>query len=67
MESLLNLWHDTGFYQLSGGQFAMISIGVLLLFLAIHPKFQFEPLLLLPIAIGTILLIFQVLAFLMAP
>ncbi|NRA23315.1 MAG: sodium ion-translocating decarboxylase subunit beta [Oleispira sp.] len=54
MESLLNLWHDTGFYQLSGGQFAMISIGVLLLFLAIHPKFQFEPLLLLPIAIGTI-------------
>jgi oxaloacetate decarboxylase beta subunit len=54
MESLLNLWQDTGFYQLSGGQFAMISIGVLLLFLAIHPKFQFEPLLLLPIAIGTI-------------
>lgn len=54
MESLLNLWHDTGFYQLSGGQFAMIAIGVLLLFLAIHPKFQFEPLLLLPIAIGTI-------------
>ena len=54
MESLINLWQDTGFYQLSIGQFAMISIGCLLLFLAIHPKFQFEPLLLLPIAIGTI-------------
>lgn len=54
MESLINLWQDTGFYQLTLGQFAMISIGCLLLFLAIHPKFQFEPLLLLPIAIGTI-------------
>ena len=54
MESLINLWQDTGFYQLAVGQFAMISIGCLLLFLAIHPKFQFEPLLLLPIAIGTI-------------
>ena len=56
MESLINLWQDTGFYQLTVGQFAMISIGCLLLFLAIHPKFQFEPLLLLPIAIGTIFL-----------
>lgn len=54
MESLINLWQDTGFYQLTIGQFAMIAIGCLLLFLAIHPKFQFEPLLLLPIAIGTI-------------
>ncbi|MGK0476316.1 MAG: oxaloacetate decarboxylase beta subunit [Oleispira sp.] len=54
MESLINLWQDTGFYQMTVGQFAMISIGCLLLFLAIHPKFQFEPLLLLPIAIGTI-------------
>ncbi|MBL4796663.1 MAG: sodium ion-translocating decarboxylase subunit beta [Oleispira sp.] len=54
MESLINLWQDTGFYQLSFGQFSMIAIGCLLLFLAIHPKFQFEPLLLLPIAIGTI-------------
>jgi sodium ion-translocating decarboxylase beta subunit len=54
MESLINLWQDTGFYQMTVGQFAMISIGCVLLFLAIHPKFQFEPLLLLPIAIGTI-------------
>ncbi len=54
MESLINLWQDTGFYQMTLGQLAMISIGCLLLFLAIHPKFQFEPLLLLPIAIGTI-------------
>jgi sodium ion-translocating decarboxylase beta subunit len=54
MESLINLWQDTGFYQMTVGQFSMISIGCLLLFLAIHPKFQFEPLLLLPIAIGTI-------------
>ncbi|MFT4776980.1 MAG: sodium ion-translocating decarboxylase beta subunit [Oleispira sp.] len=54
MESLINLWQDTGFYQMTIGQFFMISIGCLLLFLAIHPKFQFEPLLLLPIAVGTI-------------
>ncbi len=54
MESFINLWQDTGFYQMTIGQFSMISIGCVLLFLAIHPKFQFEPLLLLPIAIGTI-------------
>ncbi len=48
MESLINLWQATGFYQMTIGQFFMISIGCLLLFLAIHPKFQFEPLLLLP-------------------
>jgi oxaloacetate decarboxylase beta subunit len=54
MESLINLWHDSGLYQMELGQGAMILIGCLLLFLAIHPKFQFEPLLLLPIAVGTI-------------
>ena len=54
MHSLINLWHDTGLYQMAPGQLAMIIIGCLLLFLAIHPKFQFEPLLLLPIAVGTI-------------
>ncbi|WP_369857258.1 sodium ion-translocating decarboxylase subunit beta [Candidatus Thalassolituus haligoni] len=54
MESLINLWHDSGLYQMETGQGAMILIGCLLLFLAIHPKFQFEPLLLLPIAVGTI-------------
>ena len=54
MHSLINLWHDTGLYQMELGQLAMLCIGCLLLFLAIHPKFQFEPLLLLPIAIGTL-------------
>lgn len=54
MHSLINLWHDSGLYQMEVGQLAMIIVGCLLLFLAIHPKFQFEPLLLLPIAVGTI-------------
>lgn len=54
MHSLINLWHDTGLYQMELGQLAMLCIGCLLLFLAIHPKFQFEPLLLLPIAVGTL-------------
>ncbi|MFT5102194.1 MAG: Na+-transporting methylmalonyl-CoA/oxaloacetate decarboxylase beta subunit, partial [Planctomycetaceae bacterium] len=44
MESLLLLWHSTGIYQLQLGQFAMIVIGLLLLYLAINRGF--EPLLL---------------------
>ena len=52
MQSLINLWQDTGFYSMEPGQVAMIAIGLGMLFLAI--KKGFEPLLLLPIAIGTI-------------
>tara|TARA_R110002072_G_scaffold12295_4_gene53580 strand:- start:14221 stop:15357 length:1137 start_codon:yes stop_codon:yes gene_type:complete len=53
MESLLLLWHSTGIYQLQFGQFAMIVIGLLLLYLAISKGF--EPLLLVPIGFGGIL------------
>lgn len=53
MDKLLLLWQDSGFYQLESGQFIMILIGLLLLFLAINKKF--EPLLLVPIGFGGIL------------
>lgn len=53
MESLLQLFRDSGMYQLETGQFVMILVGMLLIFLAIRKKF--EPLLLLPIGFGAIL------------
>ncbi len=53
MENLMTLWQSTGLVHMSLGQLAMISIGMLLLFLAI--KKGFEPLLLVPIGFGGIL------------
>ncbi len=53
METLLKFWHDTGFYAFEPGQFAMMLVAFGMLFLAI--KKGFEPLLLLPIAVGTLL------------
>nr|WP_297403408.1 sodium ion-translocating decarboxylase subunit beta [uncultured Marinobacter sp.] len=53
MEKLMTLWTGSGLYNLSGGQFFMICIGFLLLFLAIRKGF--EPLLLVPIGFGGIL------------
>ena len=53
MESLLNLFASTGFSQIQFGQVAMIFVGLMLLFLAI--KHGFEPLLLIPIGFGTLL------------
>jgi len=53
MEQLLNLWHNTGIYQIAPGQAFMIAIGMLLLYLAI--KKNFEPLLLVPIGFGAVL------------
>ncbi|UTW45543.1 sodium ion-translocating decarboxylase subunit beta [bacterium SCSIO 12696] len=53
MDSLLNLWADSGLSQLTGGQCVMIVVGLGLLFLAI--KKGFEPLLLVPIGFGTVL------------
>ena len=47
------LWEQTGIYQLTLGQFVMMLVGCLLLFLAIRKKF--EPLLLVPIGFGCIL------------
>ena len=49
MEQLNTLWLSTGLYQLSVGQFVMILVGLVLLFLAIRKNF--EPLLLIPICL----------------
>lgn len=53
METLLNFWHDSGIYQIEPGQAAMMIVAFLMLYLAI--KKGFEPLLLLPIAVGTLM------------
>ena len=53
MENLLNLWHASGIYNITGGQVVMILVGLLLLFLAIRKNF--EPLLLVPIGFGGIM------------
>ncbi|SDM07666.1 oxaloacetate decarboxylase, beta subunit [Franzmannia pantelleriensis] len=53
MDNLLTLWHGSGLYNLQFGQLVMILIGLVLLYLAIHKKF--EPLLLVPIGFGGIL------------
>lgn len=53
MENFIRLWQDSGVYHLDFGQFAMLLIGFLLLFLAIRKGF--EPLLLVPIGFGCVL------------
>ena len=53
MDQLLQLWQSTGLYQMHLDQFAMICIGLLLLYLAIVKGF--EPLLLVPIGFGGLL------------
>lgn len=53
MDALYGLWLDSGLSQIELGQAFMIVIGLLLLFLAI--KKGFEPLLLVPIGFGAIL------------
>lgn len=53
MDQLLQLWQSTGLYQMHLDQFAMICIGLILLYLAIVKGF--EPLLLVPIGFGGLL------------
>jgi oxaloacetate decarboxylase beta subunit len=53
MTSLSNIWSNTGLYNFTIGQAAMVVVGLLLLFLGI--KKGFEPLLLIPIGFGGIL------------
>jgi carboxybiotin decarboxylase len=50
---LIQLWESTGLYNFTIGQFIMMMVGCLLIYLAI--KKGFEPLLLLPIGFGGIL------------
>jgi sodium ion-translocating decarboxylase beta subunit len=53
MENLISLWASSGVAQIQFGQLVMMSVGLVLLFLAISKGF--EPLLLVPIGFGTIL------------
>ena len=53
-QGLLQLWSATGLANFELGQLLMIAVGLLLLFLAIAKGF--EPLLLLPIGFGAVLL-----------
>lgn len=53
MDLINQIWQGSGLYQLTPGQFMMIVIGLLLLYLAIVRKF--EPLLLVTIGFGGIL------------
>lgn len=53
MESLVELWQSTGLFNISVGQFSMMTVGLVLIFLAIRKGF--EPLLLLPIGFGAVL------------
>ena len=51
--TLSNLVHQTAFFNLTWGNYLMIVVALVFLFLAI--KFEFEPLLLVPIAFGMLL------------
>lgn len=53
MDSLLRLWASTGVANIGPGQAMMMSVGLLLIYLAIRKGF--EPLLLLPIGFGAVL------------
>lgn len=52
---LQGLWESSGFVLLTWKELVMIAVSFVFLFLAIHPKFRFEPLLLVPIAFGILL------------
>ena len=52
-ETLSNLIHQTAFFNLTWGNYLMIAVACVFLFLAI--KKGFEPLLLVPIAFGMLL------------
>jgi sodium ion-translocating decarboxylase beta subunit len=65
MESLFKLMRDSGLYQLEAGQFVMLCVGLLLIYLAIRRGF--EPLLLLPIGMGAVLVNIPGAGFLAAP
>lgn len=59
IDTIIGILKESGFAQLFVGDgyknLIMIGVACFLLVLAIHPKFQFEPLLLLPIAFGMLL------------
>ena len=59
LDTVKGILQDSGFaafFEVEGYKnLIMLGVACILLVLAIHPKFQFEPLLLLPIAFGMLL------------
>ena len=53
LEAIKGLWNDSGFVQLTWQNYAMMAVACVLIYLAV--KKQYEPLLLLPIAFGMLL------------
>lgn len=53
VHGLLKFWEFTGFANASGGHIIMLFIGLIFIFLAI--RFNYEPLLLIPIGVGIII------------
>ena len=51
--TLLNLWDQTAFASMTSGRVTMIFVAFVLIFLAI--RLEFEPLLLVPISFGMLL------------
>ncbi|MBR4727757.1 MAG: sodium ion-translocating decarboxylase subunit beta [Clostridia bacterium] len=54
-EILRGIWESSGFSALEWKNTVMIGVSFVFLFLAIHPKLRFEPLLLVPIAFGILM------------
>lgn len=52
-EGLQTFWNFTGFHNATGSNFIMIAVGLFFIFLAI--KYDYEPLLLVPIGTGVII------------
>lgn len=52
-ENLILFWENTGFANTEWGHIAMILIGIFFIFLAV--KYEFEPLLLIPIGFGILI------------
>jgi len=65
MDNLISLWASSGLAQMQSGQFIMMIVGLVLLYLAINKGF--EPLLLVPIGFGTLLVNIPGAAFDVAP
>ncbi|PWE00097.1 sodium ion-translocating decarboxylase subunit beta [Marinilabilia rubra] len=53
VKGLQTFWHYTGFSNITSGNVIMIAVGLLFIFLAI--RFDYEPLLLIPIGTGILL------------
>ena len=53
VSTLSNLWNQTAFVSMTPGNYVMVAVALLFLYLAI--RWDFEPLLLVPIAFGMLL------------